>query len=191
MYDAEKRLMAYQKLIDNTIRGSLGYDSVNTIPGTGITTLHLFIGIEKELPELFSTPSAILSSPTGFIFSDDLSEKICVVAKSHEFKYNLSLESILDKTASTNNDGHLDIYEMILDSLIMEYKEIMKDIIKSGSIYCPYVPIQMFRVTDNNSFQPKIKFKCRYGVVTVKDLNGSNKTFSFTRFKPILDKFKR
>lgn len=35
----------------------------------------------------------------------------------------------------------------------------------SGMFYCPYVPLTMVRATDPNSFQPKIGFKTRYGMV--------------------------
>lgn len=35
----------------------------------------------------------------------------------------------------------------------------------SGFFYCPYVPLQMVRAVDQGSFQPKIGFKTRYGMV--------------------------
>lgn len=35
----------------------------------------------------------------------------------------------------------------------------------AGLFYCPYVPLQMVRAIDPNSFQPKIAFKTRYGMV--------------------------
>src|SRR6056300_491746 len=35
----------------------------------------------------------------------------------------------------------------------------------AGLFYCPYVPLQMVRAIDPNSFQPKIGFKTRYGLV--------------------------
>jgi hypothetical protein len=36
----------------------------------------------------------------------------------------------------------------------------------AGLFYCPYVPLQMVRAIDPNSFQPKIGFKTRYGMVS-------------------------
>lgn len=36
----------------------------------------------------------------------------------------------------------------------------------AGIFYCPYVPLQMVRAVDPNSFQPKIGFKTRYGMVS-------------------------
>jgi len=35
----------------------------------------------------------------------------------------------------------------------------------SGVFYCPYVPLQMVRAVGQDSFQPKIGFKTRYGMV--------------------------
>jgi hypothetical protein len=35
----------------------------------------------------------------------------------------------------------------------------------AGLFYCPYVPLQMVRAVDQQSFQPKIAFKTRYGMV--------------------------
>jgi hypothetical protein len=35
----------------------------------------------------------------------------------------------------------------------------------AGIFYCPYVPLQMVRAVGQDSFQPKIGFKTRYGMV--------------------------
>ena len=35
----------------------------------------------------------------------------------------------------------------------------------AGLFYCPYVPLQMVRAVDQSTFQPKIGFKTRYGIV--------------------------
>ena len=35
----------------------------------------------------------------------------------------------------------------------------------AGIFYCPYVPLQMVRAVDSASFQPRIAFKTRYGIV--------------------------
>lgn len=36
----------------------------------------------------------------------------------------------------------------------------------AGLFYCPYVPLQQVRAVDPNTFQPKIGFKTRYGMVS-------------------------
>lgn len=35
----------------------------------------------------------------------------------------------------------------------------------AGIFYCPYVPLQMMRAVDTSTFQPKMAFKTRYGMV--------------------------
>ena len=42
----------------------------------------------------------------------------------------------------------------------------------AGLFYCPYVPLQMVRAVGENTFQPKIGFKTRYGMVANPFANG-------------------
>jgi hypothetical protein len=44
----------------------------------------------------------------------------------------------------------------------------------AGLFYCPYVPLQMVRAVDPSTFQPKIGFKTRYGVVANPFAGGVN-----------------
>lgn len=44
----------------------------------------------------------------------------------------------------------------------------------AGMFYCPYVPLQMVRAVDTNTFQPKIGFKTRYGLVANPFAEGTN-----------------
>jgi hypothetical protein len=44
----------------------------------------------------------------------------------------------------------------------------------AGLFYCPYVPLQMVRAVGQDSFQPKIGFKTRYGVVANPFSQGAN-----------------
>jgi hypothetical protein len=60
----------------------------------------------------------------------------------------------------------------------------------AGLFYCPYVPLQMVRAVDPNSFQPKIGFKTRYGMVAnpFVSLDGSggltaNENYYYRRVK--------
>ena len=43
----------------------------------------------------------------------------------------------------------------------------------AGIFYCPYVPLQMVRAVDTDTFQPKIGFKTRYGMVRNPFAQGS------------------
>jgi len=45
----------------------------------------------------------------------------------------------------------------------------------AGLFYCPYVPLQMVRAVDQSTFQPKIGFKTRYGMVANPFAEGLNK----------------
>jgi hypothetical protein len=52
----------------------------------------------------------------------------------------------------------------------------------AGLFYCPYVPLQMVRAVGENTFQPKIGFKTRYGMVANPFAQGEtagNGTISF------------
>ena len=55
----------------------------------------------------------------------------------------------------------------------------------AGLFYCPYVPLQMVRAVDPTTFQPKIGFKTRYGLIanpyvtssdSLSDLDGASLT---------------
>jgi hypothetical protein len=53
----------------------------------------------------------------------------------------------------------------------------------AGLFYCPYVPLQMVRAIDPDSFQPKIGFKTRYGMIAnpfVVDGSGNTDADNFT-----------
>ena len=44
----------------------------------------------------------------------------------------------------------------------------------AGLFYCPYVPLQMVRAVGENTFQPKIGFKTRYGLVNNPFVTGNS-----------------
>ena len=46
----------------------------------------------------------------------------------------------------------------------------------AGLFYCPYVPLQMVRAVNPDTFQPKIGFKTRYGMVANPFAEGSSDT---------------
>jgi len=58
----------------------------------------------------------------------------------------------------------------------------------AGFFFCPYVPLQMVRATDQDSFQPAIGFKTRYGLVAnpfVTNGLASNTNFYYRKAKVI------
>jgi hypothetical protein len=50
----------------------------------------------------------------------------------------------------------------------------------AGFFYCPYVPLQMVRAVGQDTFQPKIGFKTRYGLVANPFAGGRDSTFNAT-----------
>lgn len=56
----------------------------------------------------------------------------------------------------------------------------------AGFFYCPYVPLQMVRATNQDTFQPAIGFKTRYGLVSnpfVTNGLASNSNFYYRKVK--------
>jgi len=60
----------------------------------------------------------------------------------------------------------------------------------AGLFYCPYVPLQMVRAVGENTFQPKIGFKTRYGIVANPFAEGLNET-NTGRLKAGLNRYYR
>ena len=63
----------------------------------------------------------------------------------------------------------------------------------AGIYYCPYVPLTMVRAVDENSFQPKIGFKTRYGLaanpMAHDPINGPTSKAANTANNPYFRKF--
>jgi len=58
---------------------------------------------------------------------------------------------------------YVDPYHVGANFLVVGYKG--SNAYDAGLFYAPYVPLQMFKAIDDHSFQPKIGFKTRYGMV--------------------------
>ena len=73
---------------------------------------------------------------------------------------------------------YIDPYAGALDYCCVGYKG--DSPYDAGMFYCPYVPLQMVRAVGENTFQPKIGFKTRYGMVknpfvsTALDVRGND-----------------
>ena len=61
----------------------------------------------------------------------------------------------------------------------------------AGLFYCPYVPLQMVRAVGEDTFQPKIGFKTRYGVVENPFARGTNALASTGALTQNLNKYYR
>ena len=61
----------------------------------------------------------------------------------------------------------------------------------AGLFYCPYVPLQMVRAVGENSFQPKIGFKTRYGMVANPFAEGDSGSQGLGRLQQDTNKYYR
>ena len=61
----------------------------------------------------------------------------------------------------------------------------------AGLFYCPYVPLQMVRAVGENSFQPKIGFKTRYGLVANPFAEGNASSQGLGRLKTNSNRYYR
>ena len=61
----------------------------------------------------------------------------------------------------------------------------------AGLFYCPYVPLQMVRAVGENSFQPKIGFKTRYGLVANPFAEGNVDSQGLGRLKVSSNRYYR
>ena len=61
----------------------------------------------------------------------------------------------------------------------------------AGLFYCPYVPLQMVRAVGENTFQPKIGFKTRYGIVSNPFAEGDASNQGLGRLKTNSNRYYR
>ena len=107
-----------------------------------------------------------------------------IIVTTNDVASALAMAGVLDyapaMSASVNNDTHVstmvgtvngmkvyvDPYYMATDAVehivCVGYKGTSP--YDAGMFYCPYVPLQMVRAMGENTFQPKIAFKTRYGM---------------------------
>lgn len=58
---------------------------------------------------------------------------------------------------------YIDPYAGVIEYATIAYKGANE--LDAGYFYCPYVPVEMYRANGSDSFQPRMAFKSRYGVV--------------------------
>ena len=79
---------------------------------------------------------------------------------------NLNVDDAGNTLAGTIGGGRIKVYVdpyATIDYVCCGYRG--SGSYDAGLFYCPYVPLQMVRAVGENSFQPKIGFKTRYGMV--------------------------
>ena len=114
-----------------------------------------------------------------------------IVICSSDVASALKMAGILDHTPALSNALNVDDngnsfagilngrYRVYIDQfaadnyLIVGYKG--SNSFDAGLFYCPYVPLQMVRAVGENSFQSKLGFKTRYGMVANPFAKGATK----------------
>ena len=106
-----------------------------------------------------------------------------IVVCSSDVASALQMAGVLDYTPALNSNNlavddtgntfagilngrfrvYIDPYALGGNYLTVGYKG--SSAFDAGLFYCPYVPLQMVRAVDQDTFQPKIGFKTRYGMV--------------------------
>jgi hypothetical protein len=79
---------------------------------------------------------------------------------------NLVVDDMGNTFAGTIGGGRIKVYVdpyATINYCIVGYRG--PNAYDAGLFYCPYVPLQMVRAVGENTFQPKIAFKTRYGLV--------------------------
>lgn len=119
-----------------------------------------------------------------------------VVVCSSNVASALSLAGVLDYTPELNTNLNVDdtgnTFAGVLNNRLRVYIDPYATIdyitvgyrgaspFDAGVFYCPYVPLQMVKAVGEDSFQPKIGFKTRYGIVanpfTNLDAGGDTQT---------------
>ena len=77
---------------------------------------------------------------------------------------------------------YVDPYATSGDYCVIGYKGTNN--MDAGMFYCPYVPLQMVRAVAQETFQPKIGFKTRYGMVSNPFATGQSQTQSIGLVAP-------
>jgi hypothetical protein len=83
---------------------------------------------------------------------------------------NLNVDDSADLFAGTMQRGRYRVYiDPFMSNVsnthfyVVGYKG--KNAMDAGLFYCPYIPLQMVRAVDPKTFQPRLGFKSRYGMV--------------------------
>jgi hypothetical protein len=122
-----------------------------------------------------------LERDANVIAQDTRRGKGNIIICSSDVASALQMAGVLDYTPALNNNLNVDDtgntfagvlngrFRVYIDPfagsnyLVVGYKG--SSAFDAGLFYCPYVPLQMVRAVGENTFQPKIGFKTRYGLV--------------------------
>jgi hypothetical protein len=163
--------------------------NITAVPGstTGTTTASLFdLDVDSNgrwLVEKYKGLHMRLELESNQIAKDTRRGKGNVLICTSDVASALQMAGVLDYTPALNSNNlqvddtgntfagvlngrikvYIDPYAIGGNYITVGYKG--SNAFDAGLFYCPYVPLQMVRAVDPNTFQPKIGFKTRYGMV--------------------------
>tara|TARA_Y100001973_G_C5202804_1_gene339122 strand:- start:2251 stop:3546 length:1296 start_codon:yes stop_codon:yes gene_type:complete len=98
------------------------------------------------------------------------------MASPRDMNVNLNVDDTGNTFAGVLNGQYrvyIDPYHDGDDFFVMGYKG--SSAFDAGLYYCPYVPLQLFKAIGEDSFQPRLGFKTRYGLVANPFNEGSTR----------------
>lgn len=107
------------------------------------------------LPEYF-VDGRVMSGPVSIINGQT------ITAMSRAFKLEYTLEYAQNCKGWMTEDA---FKSMVVKDLADEFRAEAQKKDQEGLVVCPYVPIEIIRCVDSDTFQPKIGFKTRYGLM--------------------------
>lgn len=162
--------------------------NVTAVPGsqTNVTTPGIFdLDVDSNgrwMVEKFKGLHFQLARESNQIAKDTRRGKGNVLICTSDVASALQMAGVLDYTPALNNNLQVDdtgnTFAGVLNGTIkvfidpyalggqyatLGYKG--SNPFDAGLFYCPYVPLQLVRAVDPGTFQPKIAFKTRYGIV--------------------------
>ena len=164
------------------------YDHANRGAATGTTTAYTFdLNTDSNgrwMVEKFKGLLYQIEREANGISVDTRRGKGNFIITTNDVASALAMAGVLDYApameASVNNDTHVStmvgtvngmkvyvdpyymVGSMVEHMVTVGYKGTSP--YDAGIFYCPYVPLQMVRAMGENTFQPKIAFKTRYGM---------------------------
>jgi hypothetical protein len=119
---------------------------------------------------------------SNVIAKETIRGKVNFILCSSDVASALSMAGVLDYTPALNTNINVDdtgnTFAGVLNGRVKVYIDPYAGVdymtvgyrgsnpYDAGMFYCPYVPLQMVRAVGENTFQPKIGFKTRYGMVS-------------------------
>ncbi len=160
----------FQSIIE---RNRAGDPSLPGVIKEGPTPLSIVdvLALNKKIvtghPSLFAT-DMIMTAPTCKMFNGHSCGQV-ITAKSKFMKAEYTVEFALSLKSIYGLDAEEELRNILADEMAIELMR-LDDMLKvgeqkSGYALCPYIPVQIIKAVDINTFQPKIRALTMYGVM--------------------------